>query len=1006
MYGISNELGIRILNDTMCYLHNESVIGCQALKWDAFMRRYSSIPTFFNEIDYSSHKKVSKHIDIQNMTDEELVDLISHIAQQCAGSATLPTPETVLLDLGLDSLGAVEFRNTILDLTAVKLPQTLVFENPTIATIAHYVRQNNFDENSSKDQYTNNSQLQSNASNSHGSIEQWLLSSLKQSERYLLYLESFNKRYSNFTELIAETDIFTALEDIGVENHEDFDLLYVSWNEIITIEENTKKPINEESTEVKIVDFYNPSDDVANVVSNLNINLENIEPATAPENIQLALLTGVTGFVGRILLVKLLEYMPHLNVICLVRSSSPKAGLERIITACSEAEIWNPKFISKIIVECGDFEQNFLGLSEERYNELCKQVDIVYHIGGDVNLLSNYKRLRKTNSLSISGIIEFCSKVKIKHLHFSSTLGQFPAFFAMFTREFSDSIVSEFDGPNTKEMNRLFPPSRQGYPWSKWAAEQILEFARSKGLPVTIYRLPNTYVASDTGFTNKTDYATSLLIASICEGIFPIGSTTAPLTPVNTICDMIVLASFRNNRKYWRYNLIDTRILTRSDIENWARELGLVYYGVNIDKFLTAIKERGPESPIFKFVPLMQYWRHYWFDNKERTEPFPVNSSNILEDIPEIKWPSLRETFCNSFLYATRHGYFPAKSKAIRYEIADCIDDALFEMKTEFINVDEFKADNHNVISAAKQIQHATKKCDLTFFGKYSSYLLIKQSLINQYILHKMKIPQNTPQCIFVTGLSYDVNKNVRNHIKRILGRVSELKFVDIVCPYNPNSFSKKFMINRMKMSQICCLLNLDEVQLDEQSVVQDDALILEILLMSPFSTPLIYGEYLQDYQTQLLQPSKLQEVYSSYKYYISKIAAKYNYNDPLILSSPFHLGCINEILNIFENCKIVVVLNKQDYEHQENYNTESNNRSLITKQWETEIHTKAKKYFGKSNSITSKKINDTFNLILNREQDKSIQSKDRVLVLSNEDMQNDLKLESTLLSFCEGIIS
>ncbi len=131
--GITNDLGLRVLND-LCLVNTtthstaSSVVGCQPFgDWNVFLRRYELVPAFFDNISPSSGTgDASMLMDselrnkLRSMTADDLrafvkatvletaTEVLGHVAE-----SDLPPLDAPLQELGIDSLGAVEFRNAL-----------------------------------------------------------------------------------------------------------------------------------------------------------------------------------------------------------------------------------------------------------------------------------------------------------------------------------------------------------------------------------------------------------------------------------------------------------------------------------------------------------------------------------------------------------------------------------------------------------------------------------------------------------------------------------------------------------------------------------------------------------------------------------------------------------------------------------------------------------------------------------------------------------------------------
>uniref|UniRef100_A0A0G4FNR0 Carrier domain-containing protein n=1 Tax=Chromera velia CCMP2878 TaxID=1169474 RepID=A0A0G4FNR0_9ALVE len=627
--GISNDLGLRVLGEAMrASLSSSSlpapapaVVGCQQVKWAAFLQRYDDVPPFFDAVPKSTKAKGGSAVssELLSMSREELRAYVSDVAlktaSQVLGSSAseLSSMDTPLQELGIDSLGAVELRNDLQTKLGVRLPATVMFEHPTLGGLIECI-----------------CGLIGGGRSGEGGDKRDGVDRERESLVSSLGLEEARRRG-------RETGVL------------------------------------------------HPLDDIEALCSQISFDSSRLLPPTPVCRVRNVLLTGVTGLVGRFQLKSLLElkHMPTLRVHCLVRAPDGESALDRVKTAMREAGIWKPSYAFRIVPLPGDLSRENLGLSADRFRLLYREIDIVYHTGADVSLIGDYARLRVPNLLPTQTVVGLCTTHRLKPLHFVSTLALWPAFFAFFSKEFTGRVLPE-DGsvPDPEEMQKHFPPQMVRYPWSKMGAEMIVKKAKTLGLPVAVYRLPSLYVAWETGYTNtsKGDYVSALTIATMQEGCFPKAVNTAPFTPVDTIAQMIVEASLLERRKHWFYHLMNTRTTTQDEQERWAASLGISFKGVSFEEFEKTIEARGGESPLLKFLPLMHHWRRYWYDvdkeTEERRGPFPIRTEHIFEDLPHMSWPLGEDLLTRSFLFCCERGLYKPLSRSVQLDPQDILQSA------------------------------------------------------------------------------------------------------------------------------------------------------------------------------------------------------------------------------------------------------------------------------------------------------------------------------------------
>jgi amino acid adenylation domain-containing protein/thioester reductase-like protein len=243
---------------------------------------------------------------------------------------------------------------------------------------------------------------------------------------------------------------------------------------------------------------------------------------------QTIFLTGATGFLGAFLLFELLQ-QTQAKIYCLVRATTLAEGQQKVVTALKRYLLSSQGLEHPIIPVLGDLTQPQLGLSEQAFHDYARNIDWIYHCGAFVNLIYPYPALRAANVLGTQEILKLASHIKTKPTHFISTLDVFqsPHYSKM-------PVVLEQDSLAIGEG------LSDGYAQSKWVAEKLVMEARSRGVPVCIYRPATITAHSQTGTLQTHD-----LMGRFIKGLVQLGS--APeldvhlnLTPVDYVSRAII----------------------------------------------------------------------------------------------------------------------------------------------------------------------------------------------------------------------------------------------------------------------------------------------------------------------------------------------------------------------------------------------------------------------------------------------------------------------------------
>jgi fatty acyl-CoA reductase len=224
--------------------------------------------------------------------------------------------------------------------------------------------------------------------------------------------------------------------------------------------------------------------------------------------------TGVTGFVGKVFLWKILKEFPEMDsIFCLIRTkkgTKPQDRLDQgvLSSPCFEPlrkqigeEEWKRR-TSKIVAVAGDIMEDRLGMSEQVYNTVASKVNFIVHMAATVNFderLDISVQMNVLGSLRVMALAQKSPKLQA-YVHMSTCYVNFKRHSRQVVRETIYPL--DFDAEDMCKFILAQDPSmmpvvtnrvlkQHGFPntytLTKAMGEQILE--RRKGsLPMTIIR--------------------------------------------------------------------------------------------------------------------------------------------------------------------------------------------------------------------------------------------------------------------------------------------------------------------------------------------------------------------------------------------------------------------------------------------------------------------------------------------------------------------------------------
>lgn len=316
--------------------------------------------------------------------------------------------------------------------------------------------------------------------------------------------------------------------------------------------------------------------------ANLAPDIYPASPMREADGVRTVLLTGASGFLGSKLLAALLQ-QHDTRVVCLLRATADCDAAGRLSELLKSRRSWAAAR-NRVTAIDGDLSRPRFGLSEADFDELGGRLQAIYHCAASVNWALPYEALRATNVLGTEAVLRLACTVAAKPVHFVSTIGVCLA-------TPGPAQVTEDDDP-FENLGRL----HFGYVQSKCVAEELLQCAARRGLPVRVYRPSLLSGDSASGQSDPEGFLSRLLIGCVQMGCAPDLDWLVDCCPVDYVARCIVAVSGSKEARPRRVHLINPQPRHWREIVLWMNLYGYPVQLLPFPQWLQHMQDAAREN--------------------------------------------------------------------------------------------------------------------------------------------------------------------------------------------------------------------------------------------------------------------------------------------------------------------------------------------------------------------------------------------------------------------------
>jgi len=351
----------------------------------------------------------------------------------------------------------------------------------------------------------------------------------------------------------------------------------------------------------------------------------NVSAPRSSGALQSIFLTGATGFLGAFVLDALLQRTAAV-IHCLVRAGDEGRAWQRLRDNLDRYGLWRPAYEGRLRPVPGDVSAPRMGMPAARYASLSHEVDVVFHGAAQISWLEPYRTLFASNVEGTRRLLQFAAEGRITPVHYISSLG------ATLIRPFENTrLVDEVtarSGLGTESILEL----PLGYLETKWVTHRMIEQARRRGLPVTLYAPGLITGHSRTGIDSlsQSQFLHALIKGSAQLGCFPdgLGWRFIPVDVVarDVVSCLLSPASMNHDIYLDSTSLLSPELMVET-LRRFGFDVKVVPYAAWRRKVLALASTANTRNALFPFTDVIyaltplrflgqRYQLEWWLENR------------------------------------------------------------------------------------------------------------------------------------------------------------------------------------------------------------------------------------------------------------------------------------------------------------------------------------------------------------------------------------------------------